>query len=91
MIYSVGWKGDIDRIQWAYIMPILSFLSLGRRESMIWMLVYIIALSVMFILPGADKISHSPLYSDFIKGFKFRFVFSFSVISAIGFAWNYWI
>lgn len=91
LIYSVGWKGDIDRIQWAYIMPILSFLSLGRRESMVWMLVYIIALSVMFILPGADEVSHSPLYSDFINGFKFRFIFSFSVISAIGFAWNYWI
>jgi PAS domain S-box-containing protein len=81
IIYAAGWKSELDRAQWSYIFPIVAFLCLGKREGFIWVLFFLASMALVLFYPHPE--ASSP---DASFGFKIRYVMSFSVMCAVGFA-----
>lgn len=91
ILYTAGWRGDLDRILWSYFLPLLTFLSFNRRESILWVMIFIVSFIFMLYIPDLISLSANVVTSGFLEGFKLRFIASFLIISAIGFVINGWI
>lgn len=84
--YTVGWKGELDRVLWSYIFPIAAFLYLGRKEGFYWAVSFLITMIfiLFYLRPGA-------LSADAFRSFKLIYLMSFAVMCGIGIAGKYGI
>jgi PAS domain S-box-containing protein len=82
--YAAGWKSELDRVQWSYIFPIVAFFCLGRREGSFWAVFFLASMVLILFYPRPEALS-----LDASVGFKLRYLMSFSVMCAIGFAGKY--
>jgi PAS domain S-box-containing protein len=79
--YTVGWKSELDRVQWSYIFPIAAFISLSKREGFCWVAFFFASIVLILFYPRPDAFSPDPF-----MGFKLRYLMSFSIICAVAFA-----
>lgn len=84
--YVVGLKGEINRIQWSYIFPIVACICLGKREGFYWAVLFFASMVLILFYPRPEAPSPAPLL-----GFKLRYLLSFFVLSGFGIAWRYGI
>jgi PAS domain S-box-containing protein len=88
IIYVVGVKHQFDRLQWSFILPIITFLGLRKKESFIWLGFYVISLALLLFVPYIN-LPWQDVNRDIIFGYKSRFFVTFSIICAAGIAWKY--
>jgi PAS domain S-box-containing protein len=85
-LFTVGWRGELDRILWSYIFPIAAFLYLGRREGFYWAVFFLASMVLILFYPRPQVLS-----SDAFLNFKLIYLISFSVMCAMGIAGKYGI
>ena len=81
LLYATGWKGEVDRVHWTYVFPIVAFFALGMREGAFWALGFLASLSLAIFRPDPQIVPQLDML-----GFKVRYVLSFTVVCAVGFA-----
>jgi two-component system, cell cycle sensor histidine kinase and response regulator CckA len=79
--YTIGWKGELDRVLWSYFFPIAAIIGLGKREGICWMAFFIASMALLLFYPRPYAFS-----PDAFLGFKLRYLLSFSVMCAVAFA-----
>ena len=78
LIYSIGLKGDLSRIPWSYLFPVIVFFALGAGRAMIWVsILYSFLLVFGLIFPSSEHIV--------IHDLKFRYYVSFVLVIIVSF------
>ena len=78
LAYSIGVQGDLSKIPWAYIFPVLVFFALGAARALIWVLVLYCALLILGqFFPSNEQV--------LIQGLKLRFYVSFIMVIVASF------
>jgi PAS domain S-box-containing protein len=80
-LFTVGWRGELDRVLWSYIFPIASFLYLGRKEGFYWAVFFLGSMALILFYPRPQI-----LPSDAFLNFKLIYLISFSIMCAMGIA-----
>ncbi|MEJ2286913.1 MAG: PAS domain S-box protein, partial [Desulfobacterales bacterium] len=71
--YSIGYEGDLSRIPWAYLFPVIVFFGLGAFKALLWVIILLIALiSTDFLFAANEHIALDDL--------KLRFYISFLLV-----------
>ena len=73
IIYSIGFEGDLSRIPWAYVFPVIVFFALGAFRALLWVTILLFALVSTDFLFGANE--HIVL-----DELKLRFYISFLLV-----------
>jgi PAS domain S-box-containing protein len=73
IVYSVGFKGDLSRIPWAYVFPVVVFFALGAFRAFLWLIILLVALISMDILFAANE-------HVLLNELKLRFYMSFLMV-----------
>jgi two-component system cell cycle sensor histidine kinase/response regulator CckA len=84
--YTAGWRGELDRLLWSYIVPIAAFFYLGRREGFYWVAFFLASAALFLFYPHTEALS-----ADAFHSFKLTYLLSFSVMCAVGIAGKYGI
>jgi hypothetical protein len=79
----VGWKSELDQIQYSYIFPIVAFLSLGKREGLYWVVIFLASMVLILFYPQPNA-----FFADAFWRFKLRYLISFSTMCVVGFVWK---
>ena len=73
IVYTIGFQGDLSRIPWAYIFPVIVFFGLGAYKALLWVIILLIALiSTDFLFAANEQIVLDDL--------KLRFYISFLLV-----------
>ena len=81
IIYAAGWKSELDQVQWSYIFPIAAFICLSKKEGICWVVLFFASIVIILFYPRPGAFS-----PDALLGFKLRYLMSFSIICAAGYA-----
>ncbi len=73
LVYRIGYDGDLSRIPWAYVFPVIVFFALGTLRAFLWVIILLLALLSMDFLFAANK--HVVL-----DELNFRFYMSFLLV-----------
>ncbi len=73
LVYSIGFEGDLSRIPWAYVFPVIVFFALGALRALLWVIILLLALVCLNILFTANE--HVVL-----DELKLRFYISFLLV-----------
>lgn len=73
LVYAIGFQGDLSRIPWAYVFPVILFFALGALRAFLWVFILLLALLSMDFLFDANK--HVVL-----DELNFRFYISFLLV-----------
>ena len=73
LVYRIGYDGDLGRIPWAYVFPVIVFFALGALRAFLWVIILLLALFSMDFLFAANK--HVVL-----DELNFRFYVSFLLV-----------
>ena len=73
IVYSIGFEGNLSRIPWAYLFPVIVFFGLGAFRALLWVIILLIALiSTDFLFSASEQIVPGDL--------KIRFYISFLLV-----------
>jgi len=73
LVYSIGFEGDLSRIPWAYVFPVMVFFALGASRAMLWVIVLLASLlSLDFYLSSNEH--------ALLDDLKLRFYISFLLV-----------
>ena len=73
IVYSIGFEGDLSRIPWAYIFPVIVFFGLGAYRALLWVIILLIALISTDFFFGANE-------QIVLDDLKLRFYISFLLV-----------
>ena len=73
LVYRIGFEGDLGRIPWAYVFPVIVFFALGALRAFLWVIILLLALLSMDFLFAANQ--HVVL-----DELNFRFYISFLLV-----------
>jgi PAS domain S-box-containing protein len=73
IVYSIGFEGDLSRIPWVYIFPVIVFFGLGAFRALLWVIILLIALIFTDFLFGANE-------QIVLNDLKLRFYISFLLV-----------
>jgi PAS domain S-box-containing protein len=73
IVYSIGFEGDLSRIPWAYIFPVIAFFALGALRALLWVIILLFALVSMDFLFAANE-------HVLLNELKLRFYVSFLLV-----------
>ena len=73
IVYSIGFEGDLSRIPWAYVFPVIAFFALGALRALLWVIVLLFALVSMDFLFAANE-------HVLLNELKLRFYISFLLV-----------
>ena len=78
LAYTIGVQGDLSRIPWAYLFPVLVFFALGAARALIWVSVlYCVLLILGQFFPSNEQL--------LIQDLKLRFYVSFIMVIVASF------
>jgi len=78
LAYTIGVQGDLSRIPWAYLFPVLVFFALGAARALIWVSVlYCVLLILGQFFPSNEQL--------LIQDLKLRFYVSFIIVIVASF------
>jgi len=78
LVYSIGLKGNLSKMPWSYLFPVIVFFALGALRAMIWVsILYSILLVFGLIFPSSEHIV--------IYDLKFRYYVSFVLVIIVSF------
>jgi len=70
IVYSIGFEGNLNRIPWAYIFPVIVFFGLGANRGLLWVIILLVALiSTDFLFDANEQIALDDLKSSFYISF----------------------
>ncbi|MEE4265900.1 MAG: PAS domain S-box protein, partial [Desulfobacteraceae bacterium] len=70
IVYSIGFEGNLNRIPWAYIFPVIVFFGLGANRGLLWVIILLIALiSTDLLFDANEQIALNELKSRFYISF----------------------
>ncbi len=73
LVYSIGFEGDLSRIPWAYVFPVMVFFALGASRAMLWVILLLASLlSLDFYLSSNEH--------ALLDDLKLRFYISFLLV-----------
>ncbi len=73
IVYSIGFKGNLNHVPWAYLFPVILFFGLGAFRALLWVIILLIALiSADFLFAASEPIVPGEL--------KVRFYISFLLV-----------
>jgi PAS domain S-box-containing protein len=55
IVYSIGFEGNLSRIPWAFVFPVIVFFALGALRALLWVIILFFALLVMDFLFSANE------------------------------------
>ena len=73
IVYSIGFEGDLSRIPWAYVFPVIAFFALGALRALLWVIILLFALVSMDFLFAANE-------HVLLNELKLRFYISFLLV-----------
>ena len=73
IVYSIGFEGNLSRIPWAYIFPVIAFFALGALRALLWVIILLFALVSMDFLFAANE-------HVLLNELKLRFYISFLLV-----------
>jgi PAS domain S-box-containing protein len=78
LAYAIGIQGDLSRIPWAYLFPVLVFFSLGAARALIWVSVLFCVLLILGqFFPSNEQL--------LVQDLKLRFYISFIMVIVASF------
>jgi len=73
IVYSIGFEGDLSRIPWAFVFPVIVFFALGAFRALLWVIIFLIALiTTDFFFAANEQIV--------LDALKLRFYISFLLV-----------
>ena len=78
LAYAIGYEGDMGRIPWAYVFPVIVFFALGTVKAFGWVIILLFALlSLDFLYAGNKHVALNDLNIRFYISFVLVILASF--------------